>query len=176
MLKVLDVLFVRRVPGSGEIETRPGMPGRPTLVSQADVDEVAGSLEPGQAAGLLLIEHLWARQLADAVADDRRRDPAAGRARSRTGPGPGEVSMSDGVRSSRPGPQLVALPRRRARLVVAGVLAIVYPDITLLALGIFIGIGLLFSGAMDIAEAIGGDAGVARRWPRSSACCRWSPA
>jgi hypothetical protein len=68
MLKVLDLLFVRRLPDSGEVETRPGMPGRPTLVSQADVDEVAGSLEPGQAAGLLLIEHLWARQLEDAVA------------------------------------------------------------------------------------------------------------
>jgi hypothetical protein len=68
MLRVLDVLFVRR-DESGELETRPGIPGRPTLVSQADVDEVAGSLEPGHAAGLLLIEHLWARQLADAVAD-----------------------------------------------------------------------------------------------------------
>lgn len=40
--------------------------------------------------------------------------------------------------------------------ILAGILAIVYPDITLLALGIFVGIGLLFSGALDIAEAIGG--------------------
>jgi uncharacterized membrane protein HdeD (DUF308 family) len=40
--------------------------------------------------------------------------------------------------------------------VIAGILAIVYPDITLLALGIFIGVGLLFTGALDIAEAIGG--------------------
>jgi uncharacterized membrane protein HdeD (DUF308 family) len=40
--------------------------------------------------------------------------------------------------------------------IVAGILAIVYPDITLLALGIFVGVGLLFSGALDIAEAIGG--------------------
>jgi uncharacterized membrane protein HdeD (DUF308 family) len=40
--------------------------------------------------------------------------------------------------------------------VVAGVLAIVYPDITLLALGIFAGVGLLFAGAIDIAEAISG--------------------
>jgi Family of unknown function (DUF6325) len=67
LLRVLDVLFVRRVPGSGELETRPGIPGRPTLVSQADVDEVAGALEPGHAAGLLLIEHVWARELEDAV-------------------------------------------------------------------------------------------------------------
>jgi uncharacterized membrane protein HdeD (DUF308 family) len=41
--------------------------------------------------------------------------------------------------------------------VVAGLLAIVYPDITLLALGIFAGVGLLFSGAIDIAEAISGE-------------------
>jgi uncharacterized membrane protein HdeD (DUF308 family) len=40
--------------------------------------------------------------------------------------------------------------------ILAGILAIVYPDITLLALGIFVGVGLLFSGALDIAEAIGG--------------------
>jgi uncharacterized membrane protein HdeD (DUF308 family) len=40
--------------------------------------------------------------------------------------------------------------------VIAGVLAIVYPDITLLALGIFAGVGLLFAGAIDIAEAISG--------------------
>jgi uncharacterized membrane protein HdeD (DUF308 family) len=40
--------------------------------------------------------------------------------------------------------------------IAAGVLAIAYPDITLLALGIFVGVGLLFSGAMEIAEAISG--------------------
>jgi hypothetical protein len=66
-LRVLDVLFVRRMPGSGELETRPGIPGRPTVVSQADVDEVAGTLEPGQAAGLLLIEHVWAGDLDSAI-------------------------------------------------------------------------------------------------------------
>src|ERR671918_3208592 len=41
--------------------------------------------------------------------------------------------------------------------IAAGVLAIVYPDITLLALGIFAGVGLLFSGALDIADAIAGE-------------------
>jgi uncharacterized membrane protein HdeD (DUF308 family) len=43
--------------------------------------------------------------------------------------------------------------------IAAGVLALVYPDLTLLALGIFAGVGLLFSGAMDIAEAISGGVG-----------------
>jgi uncharacterized membrane protein HdeD (DUF308 family) len=41
--------------------------------------------------------------------------------------------------------------------VIAGVLAIVYPDITLLALGIFAGVSLLMIGIMDIVEAIAGD-------------------
>jgi uncharacterized membrane protein HdeD (DUF308 family) len=41
--------------------------------------------------------------------------------------------------------------------ILAGILAIVYPDITLLALGIIVGVGLLFSGALDIAESIAGD-------------------
>lgn len=67
MLRVLDLLFVRR-DESGELETRPGIPGRPTLVSQADVDEVAGSLEPGQAAGLVLLEHVWQGELEEAIA------------------------------------------------------------------------------------------------------------
>jgi uncharacterized membrane protein HdeD (DUF308 family) len=42
--------------------------------------------------------------------------------------------------------------------IAAGVLAIVYPDITLLALGLFIGISLLFLGIMEVVEAIAGDA------------------
>src|SRR5262245_44967568 len=41
--------------------------------------------------------------------------------------------------------------------VIAGILAIVYPDITLLALGLFAGISLLMIGIMEIVEAIAGD-------------------
>jgi uncharacterized membrane protein HdeD (DUF308 family) len=40
---------------------------------------------------------------------------------------------------------------------IAGVLAIVYPDLTLLALGIFAGVSLVFIGALEIVEAIAGD-------------------
>jgi len=67
-LKVLDILFVRRDADTGELETRPGIPGRPTLVAPGDVDEVAAALEPGHAAGLVLIEHVWARELEEAIA------------------------------------------------------------------------------------------------------------
>jgi hypothetical protein len=67
MLRVLDLLFVRR-DESGELETRPGIPGRPTLVSQTDVDEVAAALEPGHAAGVVLLEHVWQTELEQAIA------------------------------------------------------------------------------------------------------------
>ena len=40
---------------------------------------------------------------------------------------------------------------------VAGVLALVYPDLTLLAIGLFAGIGLLFIGGMEVVEAIVGE-------------------
>jgi uncharacterized membrane protein HdeD (DUF308 family) len=43
--------------------------------------------------------------------------------------------------------------------VIAGILAIVYPGLTLLALGIFAGISLLMIGIMGIVEAIAGDPG-----------------
>jgi len=39
---------------------------------------------------------------------------------------------------------------------IAGVLAIVYPDLTLLAIGIFAGVSLLFIGAMEIVDAVTG--------------------
>ena len=68
MLKALDVLFVRRAADGG-LETRPGVPGRPTLVSQADVDEAASGLEPGQAALMLFIEHTWIDGLEQAIAE-----------------------------------------------------------------------------------------------------------
>lgn len=67
LFRVLDLLFVRR-DEEGELETRPGIPGRPTLVSQADVDEVSAALEPGHAAGLVLLEHVWQAELEQAIA------------------------------------------------------------------------------------------------------------
>jgi Family of unknown function (DUF6325) len=68
LVRVLDLLFVHRLP-SGELESRPGLPGRRTMVSQADVDEAASGLEPGQAAGLVLLEHVWAADLDKAVTE-----------------------------------------------------------------------------------------------------------
>ena len=66
-VRVVDLLFVHRDAASGELETRSGIPGRPTVVSQADVDEVSGALGPGEAAGLVLIEHVWQGELEAAI-------------------------------------------------------------------------------------------------------------
>jgi hypothetical protein len=66
-VRVVDLLFVLRDADSGELETRSGIPGRPTVVSQADVDEVSSALGPGEAAGLLLIEHVWQGELEAAI-------------------------------------------------------------------------------------------------------------
>ena len=38
-------------------------------LTQADIEGVGASLEPGQAAGFLLIEHVWARDLKRAIRD-----------------------------------------------------------------------------------------------------------
>lgn len=40
--------------------------------------------------------------------------------------------------------------------ILAGILALFWPDITLLALGLFVGISLLFIGGLEVAEAIAG--------------------
>ena len=39
------------------------------LVDKSDIDEVAELLEPNTAAGLLVIEHLWAKPLKKAIVD-----------------------------------------------------------------------------------------------------------
>jgi uncharacterized membrane protein HdeD (DUF308 family) len=41
---------------------------------------------------------------------------------------------------------------------LGGILAIAYPDLTLLAIGLFAGVSLLFVGAMELVDAITGDA------------------
>jgi hypothetical protein len=38
-------------------------------LSQADIDEMADSLAPGEGAGFMLIEHVWARGLKAAIRD-----------------------------------------------------------------------------------------------------------
>jgi uncharacterized membrane protein len=38
-------------------------------LSQSEIQEIAASLHPGSSAGFLLIEHVWARDLKDAIRD-----------------------------------------------------------------------------------------------------------
>ncbi|MDA0166298.1 DUF6325 family protein [Solirubrobacter ginsenosidimutans] len=74
-LRVLDVLFVRKDPSTGELQTMDiqseelrALAGTLTLgVSRREIEGVGDELEPGQAAGMILVEHVWARDLAEAI-------------------------------------------------------------------------------------------------------------
>jgi hypothetical protein len=74
-LRVLDVLFVRKDPSTGALQTMDiqsdelqSLAGTVTLgVSRREIEGVGDELEPGQAAGMILVEHVWARDLADAI-------------------------------------------------------------------------------------------------------------
>jgi hypothetical protein len=74
-LRVLDVLFVRKDPSTGDLQTMDlqsdelqALAGTVTLaVSRREIEGVGDELAPGQAAGMILVEHVWARDLADAI-------------------------------------------------------------------------------------------------------------
>ena len=74
-LRVLDVLFVRKDPDTGDLQTMDiqseelrALAGTVTLgVSRREIEGVGEELEPGQAAGMILVEHVWARELAEAI-------------------------------------------------------------------------------------------------------------
>lgn len=96
-IRILDLLFVARDTDSDEIVVidHPGTESMGAIVgallgfqfegeaaepagdggehafgfSQADIEEMGARLEPGGSAGLLLIEHVWARTLRKAVRD-----------------------------------------------------------------------------------------------------------
>ena len=74
-LRVLDVLFVRKDQSTGALETMDihsdelqALAGTVTLgVSRREIEGVGDELEPGQGAGMILVEHVWARDLAQAI-------------------------------------------------------------------------------------------------------------
>jgi hypothetical protein len=74
-LRVLDVLFVLKDPDTGELQTMDiqseelqALSGATSLgVSRRELEGVGDELEPGQAAGMLLVEHVWSRELAKAI-------------------------------------------------------------------------------------------------------------
>ena len=49
--------------------TMEGIQGHAFGLSQTEMQEMAASLEPGNSAGFLLVEHVWARDLKSAVRD-----------------------------------------------------------------------------------------------------------
>jgi hypothetical protein len=98
-IRILDLLFVQKDEGSGDVvvldvqgdelggivgallgfefEGSEGSPAEAAQadgdhafgLSQGDIEEVAAGLDPGQAAGFLLVEHLWARDFKRAAED-----------------------------------------------------------------------------------------------------------
>jgi hypothetical protein len=89
-IRVLDLLFVARDTDSDELvvlehqeESMGGIVGALLGLrledageeahsfgfTQAEIDQMGGGLEPGGAAGLILIEHVWARDLKRAIRD-----------------------------------------------------------------------------------------------------------
>ncbi len=94
-IRVLDLLFVARSPDGGELvaldhqgEALGGIVGallgfefegvdtqlaaegaadHAFGLDQREIDQLAASLEPGHAAGFVLIEHVWARELKSAI-------------------------------------------------------------------------------------------------------------
>jgi uncharacterized membrane protein len=49
--------------------TTEGIQGHAFGLSQTEMQEMAASLEPGDSAGFLLVEHVWARDLKSAIRD-----------------------------------------------------------------------------------------------------------
>jgi uncharacterized membrane protein len=49
--------------------TTEGVQGHAFGLSQSDIQELAASLLPGDSAGFLLVEHVWARDLKDTIRD-----------------------------------------------------------------------------------------------------------
>jgi uncharacterized membrane protein len=54
---------------AAESAATPGADEHSFGFTQADIEQMGAGLEPGGSAGLLLIEHVWARQLRKAVRD-----------------------------------------------------------------------------------------------------------
>lgn len=79
-VRLLDILLISRdLDGSVQVReiddvTDTGLPGpieleARGLTANEDVDEVADSLRPGTSAAIVVIEHTWAKALAERFAD-----------------------------------------------------------------------------------------------------------
>ena len=77
-VRLLDLLFVSRAEGGDlrvleleEIADEYGLEGLDVvelgLAGSDDVDDIAAGIEPGTSAALLVVEHVWAREFAEAL-------------------------------------------------------------------------------------------------------------
>ena len=66
---VVTKLNVADIGGDYQVDLSSQAPGDTDLIQQDDIDEVSDLLENNTAAGLLVIEHLWAKPLKQAILD-----------------------------------------------------------------------------------------------------------
>ncbi|WP_442817416.1 DUF6325 family protein [Streptomyces sp. NBC_01216] len=80
IIRVLDMVFIRKdedgsvarleisdLDGDGELDLTVFEGARSGLVGQDDLDEASAAVEPGNSAGLLVYENLWAAPFAAAL-------------------------------------------------------------------------------------------------------------
>jgi hypothetical protein len=66
---IVGALLGFEFEGMDELVKSDGGGDRAFGLTEADIEAVAASLEPGQSAGFLMIEHVWARDLKKAIRD-----------------------------------------------------------------------------------------------------------
>jgi uncharacterized membrane protein len=66
---IVGALLGFEFEGNGErqAESPQGIQGHAFGLSQREIEEIAASLDPGNSAGFLLVEHVWARDLKRAI-------------------------------------------------------------------------------------------------------------
>jgi uncharacterized membrane protein len=80
LVRIIDLVFIRK-DANGSVQVKelkdldPGLAGNfdpmlsdiMGLVSEADIQKIAGELDNNSSTGILVIEHLWAKQFKEAV-------------------------------------------------------------------------------------------------------------
>jgi len=110
LIRILDLMFVRKeldgsvvgleiadLTGDGALDLAVFEGASSGLLGQDDIEEAAAALEPGNAAGILIYENLWAAPFATALRRGGAQLVASGRI-----PVPDVVAALDATESGRP--------------------------------------------------------------------------
>lgn len=110
LIRILDLMFVRKeedgsvvgleiadLTGDGALDLAVFEGASSGLLGQDDIEEAAGALEPGNSAGILIYENLWAAPFATALRRGGAQLVASGRI-----PMPDVVAALDATEPGRP--------------------------------------------------------------------------